>query len=282
MTAIEIVLLLGGALLFIASFLIPERKNSSKTAYDRTLGMKIDRMIDEKAEEMRIKVKRAADDANEESELQSKRELERITNEKIMAIDDYAKVVLQDIEKNHKEVVFLYDMLENKTSDLKNTIREADHIRMNSRPGVMATEMAMSSSAAIQEPVAHTAAEAPAPPVQSGMDRLLGKMAQARKMEAAPAQVPVPQPVQMPAAAALVEPEEVAVGQEEFQGELNPADKAALDQVLGSGVSRNDRVLALHKEGISNVEIAKELNMGVGEVNLIIDLYEAEDSGGSI
>ena len=38
--------------------------------------------------------------------------------------------------------------------------------------------------------------------------------------------------------------------------------------------NNNDRILRLHKEGYSNVEIAKELGLGVGEVKLVINLFK--------
>ncbi|MBP5746342.1 MAG: hypothetical protein J6W58_08610 [Lachnospiraceae bacterium] len=36
----------------------------------------------------------------------------------------------------------------------------------------------------------------------------------------------------------------------------------------------NDRILELHKAGKSNMAIAKELGLGIGEVKLVIDLFE--------
>ena len=36
---------------------------------------------------------------------------------------------------------------------------------------------------------------------------------------------------------------------------------------------RNEEVVLRHENGESNVDIAKSLHMGVGEVNLVIDLY---------
>ena len=36
----------------------------------------------------------------------------------------------------------------------------------------------------------------------------------------------------------------------------------------------NEKILSLHKAGMSNVAIAKELGLGVGEVKLVIDLFE--------
>ena len=41
-----------------------------------------------------------------------------------------------------------------------------------------------------------------------------------------------------------------------------------------SGGNNNDRILEMHKQGKSNVAIAKELGLGVGEVKLVIDLFE--------
>ena len=37
---------------------------------------------------------------------------------------------------------------------------------------------------------------------------------------------------------------------------------------------RNEEIIRLHKAGKSNVAIAKELDMGVGEVKLVIGLFE--------
>ena len=48
----------------------------------------------------------------------------------------------------------------------------------------------------------------------------------------------------------------------------------ALSQAVTESSNKNERVLALHKQGKSNVAIAKELGLGVGEVKLIIDLFK--------
>lgn len=40
------------------------------------------------------------------------------------------------------------------------------------------------------------------------------------------------------------------------------------------GRNNNERILELHNAGKSNVAIAKELGLGVGEVKLVIGLFE--------
>ncbi|MCM1268247.1 MAG: DUF6115 domain-containing protein [Bacteroidales bacterium] len=42
----------------------------------------------------------------------------------------------------------------------------------------------------------------------------------------------------------------------------------------GDGHNSNERILELHKAGKSNMAIAKELGLGLGEVKLVIDLFE--------
>ena len=46
------------------------------------------------------------------------------------------------------------------------------------------------------------------------------------------------------------------------------------DVFLGAVENNNDRILRLYKEGYSNVDIAKELGLGVGEVKLVINLFK--------
>ena len=39
--------------------------------------------------------------------------------------------------------------------------------------------------------------------------------------------------------------------------------------------SNKEKILSLHKKGKSNMAIAKSLGLGIGEVKLIIDLFES-------
>lgn len=45
-------------------------------------------------------------------------------------------------------------------------------------------------------------------------------------------------------------------------------------QGQNDGHNSNERILELHKAGKSNMAIAKELGLGLGEVKLVIDLFE--------
>lgn len=46
----------------------------------------------------------------------------------------------------------------------------------------------------------------------------------------------------------------------------------------GEEINNNEKILEMHRQGKSNVAIAKELGLGVGEVNLVIGLFEVISS----
>lgn len=50
----------------------------------------------------------------------------------------------------------------------------------------------------------------------------------------------------------------------------------ALEEEYMEGENSNDIILELYKNGESIIEIAKQLGLGVGEVKLVIDLYQGE------
>ncbi len=75
----------------------------------------------------------------------SERSLERISNEKVMAVSEYADSVLSDIQKNHDEVVFMYDVLSGKHNDLKETVKAVDKTSKEAR------EVALDAKATAEE-----------------------------------------------------------------------------------------------------------------------------------
>ena len=73
-------------------------------------------------------------------------------------------------------------------------------------------------------------------------------------------------------------------GGREFGGSREPAPMSVPEEARGvdirfaqgkdNGRNSNERILELHKAGKSNMAIAKELGLGLGEVKLVIDLFE--------
>ena len=90
------------------------------------------------------------------------------------------------------------------------------------------------------------------------------------KTVAAPAEEPREE---APAAVSEEKAEEEAPTVSEVSEEQYEEQTAASEN---SGEENRDVILQMHKDGLSILEIAKHLGMGVGEVKLVVDLYQGE------
>ena len=126
MSPMEIALLVIGVIIFVISFLMPEvpmRKSDRELEAEQKEAR---RLVEAEVDTMRLRVGEATSETVGYAVDKAERSLEKVSNEKIMAVGEYAETVLEEINKNHQEVMFLYDMLKDKQTDLSNTIREAD------------------------------------------------------------------------------------------------------------------------------------------------------------
>ena len=123
MDIVEIVLLVVGGIVFLISFFLPERKEASggniKLAEDE-----MKRLVSKEFDSIKSHVDDVVEEAVTYAIEKTERSLERLSNEKIMAVSEYSDTVLAEIHKNHEEAMFLYDMLNNKQINLKNTVSE--------------------------------------------------------------------------------------------------------------------------------------------------------------
>lgn len=127
MDIMEIVLLIAGGIIFILSFFLPvkeDKKNSDNS--EKLAREEIDRLVTQKLDAVRSHVDEVVDEAVGYAVEKTERSLERLSNEKIMAVNEYSETVLAEIHKNHEEAMFLYDMLNNKHINLKNTVSEVN------------------------------------------------------------------------------------------------------------------------------------------------------------
>ena len=85
------------------------------------------------AKDIREKIDEETIESIERVKENTQRQMERLTNEKMMAINEYSDTVMKEIHKNHEEAVFLYDMLNNKHAQVKNTAAEISQVMKQSK-----------------------------------------------------------------------------------------------------------------------------------------------------
>ena len=163
MSIVEIILVAFGAVVFLLSFLLPAGKKGSQQASSGISEKDVKEMVEKKVEDARGRVEDIIDETVTYAIEKTERSMERLTNEKIMAINEYSDTVLDEINKNHKEVVFLYDMLNDKQETLKSTVSEAaktaSQIKQSVRDAEITAIETQKKAKEIQEAVGGTVKE---------------------------------------------------------------------------------------------------------------------------
>lgn len=126
MGILEIVLLIAGVIIFTGSFFLPLGGEKNTGIDQKAAKEEIHGLVEEEMNNVRSKMQDKMEETSEDAIEKAERALERLTNEKIMAVNEYSDTVLQEIHKNHEEAMFLYDMLNNKHANIKDTVSKVD------------------------------------------------------------------------------------------------------------------------------------------------------------
>ena len=129
MTAIEVGLLLIGVVFLIGSFFVTEKLSQSEIGEIAKLSeTELQTVIERELEIASAKVSDMVDDSVDLSLNKIQRSLDKETNDKMMAIQEYSDTVLKDLEKTNKEVTFLYSMLGDKHNELQDSIAKMNEL----------------------------------------------------------------------------------------------------------------------------------------------------------
>ena len=396
MNWLEVALIVFGVGAFAGSFLIKGKSEEEDEGQQIDVEL-IRSVIDKEMGDAKERVAEVVDETLEYAVEKTERASERISNEKIMAISEYSETVLADINKSHQEVMFLYDMLNDKHNNLKETVKHVDKTAREAEEAANAAALALAAKAKEdaevkareqlekeaeqkeeakrkealerasqdkearekeyarrqmarlilpmqQEMTGHRQVDLRSMDMKSlAINPGIGKMDHSSKHDVEktandkPAELkplvvksveilsadivssndmkPVSENANVSQVSAVdlqtlgsrpedmkvvdVKPADIRPVEGYSFAEQAPhverpekkqAQAAALentvsmmkqqDDVAGNapadefGENNNDRILRLHKEGLSNVDIAKELGLGVGEVKLVINLFK--------
>lgn len=267
MEIMEIILLTAGAIIFILSFFIPERKTEISVQSRDLAKDEIAALVGKEMENIRGHVDDVVDEAVTYAMEKTERSLERLSNEKIMAVNEYSDTVLSEIHKNHEEAMFLYDMLNSKHANLKDTVSVINKTVKEAEEAVTGLQkLAPEAMTGLQRLAPETVNSPPSPaPKATDASRETGQE-RVKRMRAAATTAPM---TAEPTASA----DSVSATMREKQ-EAAPGRVSFLPETDSNGQNNNQRILELYHQGRSKVAIARELGLGVGEVKLVIDLFK--------
>jgi len=130
---LEIVLIVLGIIIIIVSFFLV---GSKQEINESTLGKNIslDQVFaKEEIQDFNDSIINKLNEVREETLNATEDELSRLSNEKIMAVSEFSDQILEKIDRNHEEVVFLYKMLNDKEKEIKETVKEANIVQRLSK-----------------------------------------------------------------------------------------------------------------------------------------------------
>lgn len=238
MSATVIVLIVIGLVFIFVSFAISEKLSDEKDTANQVV--KIPKELTQEQKEKIDSMIREYMDAQVESRLADiETRLSEIVNQKTLALGDYAVSVNEEIDRNHKEVVFLYDMLSDKQKEIMTTVNMIDEYKKEI--ATMVQEQAAQNIVRENQAVSQ-ADESEMPENQQSQNQMPDNATEVEEAIREMEETPIP---------------------EEAKEELENVDN-------------KDMILEMHKAGLSILEIAKHLGLGVGEVKLVVDLYQGE------
>lgn len=241
MTALDIILIIIGIIIVIISYVVSETLSSEKQSNN------VKEIWTDK-EEMTIKdrVENIISDRSEMIIGNTEEHLCHLSNEKIMEFKEYSDQVLVKIEENHKQSVFLYNMLNEKQNEMKDWVNQLDkkHVEIENCINKM------------QEGL-----------IQIETDGILTEKANSKAKKSMN----------------VINSENEDISKKSHDNEENSTvkendhtEKIGLQDELSEqpGEVRNDKILNLWNDGKTILEISKQLGIGQGEVKLVVDLFK--------
>lgn len=127
MSPLEIALIIIGIIVIaISCILVDHSKNESNQLLGKPISSIEEHFTEEDKKKLMDKMNEMLSEVTEETLVRADDTLSKISNEKIMAVHEFSDQIIEKIKRNHEEVVFLYNMLNDKEKELKAAVREID------------------------------------------------------------------------------------------------------------------------------------------------------------
>lgn len=308
MVVLEILMVLVGLGAVAYSFRLAEEKRETKNEPDESAERQSEVLSadwEEKIAELKEEV------ASIYQEVDDK--MSQMSNEKIMGMSEYSDQVLDKIEKNHGEVVFLYDMMNAKREEIQQLVKEIDGMKADIHDEAAGEFLKLKEQEKLLEEL-RKEIELDTLEYQSRKEALQGEW-QALERQAAEDDSPAPEAEaeagdesaqekrsedgedetadsiessegnpspEREDEASVFDAEVARIEEEEAKALMEKEEEETVTEPSYQPLSRqerpanhNDEIIALYKKGRSILDISKMLALGQGEVKFVIDLYNA-------
>lgn len=302
-TAVIIMILLGVCMIGV-SFLIKDdnREINSQISQVNTPNQNIE-LTDKQKEDIKSQINNLIEEQLNSIDDRTEASLDRISNTKILEMNEYADTIMNEISRNHNETVFLYDMLNEKAKEVKGTVKDvniateqakkiqsaslglekndSDVAAQKDKAKSRLKELSKQSDTAEKSPDMRTKAGNQAENLSSMMEK--GRMTEDTVFTGsitADTQEYVDTISEAVSNNIDIQEDIIKADTQDNHDTDNmdstdtiSADNKESDNSGNSNGDKNKNILEMNKMGFNAKEIARKMGIGTGEVQLVIDLY---------
>lgn len=288
MDTIIIICLIIGAACVAVSFLMKENTgvdSQEKEKIAEEIRAKV--LSNESIEKVMSKVEKGftdkLSDIAENKIEESDDRLSEISNNKMLAINEMSGQLIEKIEQNHKEVIFLYDMLNEKSDNLKDFSAKVEGLRKeleNEEKRIKTLNHDLDDKIVKVKEVRQTVIARPAKTMPVQQEKTEKASTGIERVKAASVNVTNVDNTQADNLVQMQKKEKDETIQnaddkiESDQDEIKEVKVIQVKSESKAELSTNDKILKMKEEGKSIIEISKALGMGQGEVRLILGLFD--------
>lgn len=244
MVTVEIILILIGVVFLIGSFFVKDKLSQKDVEKIAELSEdEINIIVEKQLNKAEGIIEDKIDEKIDEAQEKTVRAMEKESNEKIMSISEYSDTVLESMNKTHNEIMFLYSMLNDKHKDLSDFANSLQKISDK-----------ISNFEKVEEKIDKFEKEDKKADKKADIVNELHDINTINVVNA------------------------IDDNSDDDANEAFATYVTEQREKKRSIINNNDNILRLHKQGIDDVEIAKQLGLGLGEVKLVIGLYKGENT----
>lgn len=302
-TAVIIMILLGVCMIGV-SFLIKDdnREINSQISQVNTPNQNIE-LTDKQKEDIKSQINNLIEEQLNSIDDRTEASLDRISNTKILEMNEYADTIMNEISRNHNETVFLYDMLNEKAKEVKGTVKDvniateqakkiqsaslglekndSDVAAQKDKAKSRLKELSKQSDTAEKSPDIRTKAGNQAENLSSMMEKgrmtedtvFNGSITDDTQEYVGAISEASSNNIDMQADIIKADTQDNHDTDNIDSADTISADNKESDNSGNSNGDKNKNILEMNKMGFNAKEIARKMGIGTGEVQLVIDLY---------
>lgn len=261
MTTTQIVLLIIGIIIVILSFFVVDREEPKKTKSNNSVPFNKELWADDILQ-IRAQVKQFLQDDMNHCINETEDSLSRISNEKIMAVQEYCEQLLLKIEHNNEEVVFLYNMLKNKEEEFKTVCNKLESAKRENKELLEKLD-----EFHISNPSAFGGNGKESLKKYIDKSTIINNKYPKKGLEEVDQNS---NNILMSIDSTFMDTNHKSSNSKKDVKTKNKKELSIEEEILSK---KNDEILKLYRQNKSITEISKILGLGQGEVRLIIELY---------